>query len=195
MRIIVIASAAAVVALAGCGDSPASPPDAPGPCWPDMVGPAKGSATLGTGRAAFEPMPETLPLEYGAQAGFDLVANVRMTGLDPGDPSGGVLEPTNPRTRIRAFFADTNTPLNYYATCPFRSAYVAADAGGYQLAAGVAVVFETCWRSDHLVGKRIRLDLELEDDTGGYTADSKTVTATAPTADYPVEQDTPGCVH
>lgn len=160
-----------------------------------MVGPAKGSATLGTGRDAFEAMPDTLPLEYGAQAGFDLVANVHMTGLDPGKPGAGVLDPGNPRTRLRAFFADTGVPLNYYASCPFRSTYKASPGGGYEMESGVAVVFETCWRSDKLIGAKIRIDLELEDDTDGYAHDSKIVTATAPTTDYPTEQGTPGCIH
>ncbi|HEX4416940.1 MAG TPA: hypothetical protein VH165_03530 [Kofleriaceae bacterium] len=199
MRIVAIAAVTAAVmagvagALAGCGSS-ASPPDAIGPCWPDTVGPAKGTATLGTGRAAFEDMPDMLPLEYGAQAGFDLVANVRMSGLDPGDPAS-IISPTNPRTRIRAFFADTNIPLNYDANCPFREAYVPSATGDYQMAMGVAIVFEICWRSDRLIGQRIRVDLELEDDTNGYTSDSKTVTAAAPSSPYPIDQDSPGCMH
>jgi hypothetical protein len=194
MRIATVAAMVAMAgALAGCA-SEASPPDASGPCWPATVGPAKGTATLGTGRAAFEDMPDMLPLEYGVQAGFDLVANVRMSGLDPGDPAS-ILAPTNPRTRIRAFFADTNVPLNYEANCPFRTAYVPSGTGDYQLTMGVAVIFETCWRSDRLIGQRIRVDLELEDDTGGYTADSKTVTAAAPSSGYPIEQGSPGCMH
>lgn len=191
------------MSLAGCsgGHAPSLPLDAtadgyvnPGPCWPATLGPPSGSAMLGTGRTAFEAMPDTLPLEYGSQDGYDLVANVRMSGFTPGNPRN-ILDPSNPRTRIRAFFADTNVPLNYYAYCPFRDAYVPTGAGDYQLAQGEPIIFETCWRSDHLIGARIRIDLELMDGNGNYVTDSKTVTAAAPMTPYPIEQDTPGCVH
>ena len=147
-------------------------------------------------RPAFMPMPATLPLEYGAQAGFDLVANVRMSGFDPGSPTD-LLDPHNPRTRIRAFFADTNVPLNYNAKCPFRVGYVPSGANDfdYQMSSGQPIIFETCWRSDRLIGARIRIELELIDNDGNYVTDQQTVTATAPSTDYPVEMNTPGCQH
>jgi hypothetical protein len=156
----------------------------------------QGAAILGTGIDAFEPMPDMLPLEYGPQGGFDLVANVRMSGFAPGNPQN-ILDPGNPRSRIRAFFADTNVPLNYFATCPFRTGYVPSGDRDYdyQLAQGAGIVFEICWRSDRLIGQRIRIELELMDDCGGYTTDTKIVTAAPPTVPYPVEHDTPGCIH
>ena len=108
----------ATVVLASCGeDAPAPhcpPVDDPEMCWPDLVTFPQGTATLGTGRAAFEPMPDELPLEYGPQGGFDLVGNARMTGFYPGNPDN-LLDPYNPRTRIRAFFDDTNVPLDFRA--------------------------------------------------------------------------------
>lgn len=139
-------------------------------------------------------MPAVLPLEYGTQDGYNLVAHVKMTGFTPGNASN-ILDPVNPRTRIRAFFADDNVPLNFYAKCPFRNAYVESPGGGYELVQGVAVIFETCWRSDNLIGRPIRIELELLDDAGGYTTDVKTVIAGEPEGFYPIDQGSPGCVH
>jgi len=192
MRCFVIVAAAVLV---GCGDEPpAAPPDAfvPGPCWPeDLERKPRGSAVLGTGRETFQAMPDVLPLEYGTQDGFMLIANVRMTGFEPGNPKD-ILDPRNPRTRIRAYFADTNVPLNYSAHCPFRAAYV--DVGGeLQMVEAAAIVFETCWRSDRLFGQRIRIELELLDRDGGYTTDVKTVTAAPPEGFHPIDMNSPPC--
>src|SRR5678816_2964421 len=189
----------ATVVLASCGEdapAPQCPPVYdPEMCWPDLVTFPQGTATLGTGRAAFEPMPDELPLEYGPQGGFNLVANVRMTGFYPGNPHN-ILDPYNPRTRIRAFFDDTNVPLDFSARCGRRTAYVPSSAGGYEYPAGVGVIFDVCWRSDHLIGKRIRVELEIMDDCGGHAKDVKVVTAVPPTNGmYPIEQGTPGCMH
>jgi hypothetical protein len=196
MRVLALIAAAA---LAGCGEDLQGPRCMPFPdptdCWPELATFPQGTATLGTGRAAFEAMPDELPLEYGSQGGFDLVAHVRMTGFYPGDPDN-LLDPANPRTRIRAFFDDTNVPLDFNSHCGGRTAYVPSSAGGYEYPAGTGVVFELCWRSDRLIGKRIRIELEIMDDCGGYATDAKTVTAVAPTNGmYPIEQDTPGCIH
>jgi hypothetical protein len=187
---------ALLAALGGCGEAPpiCNVQADPTICWPDVTRVPHGSVSLGTGRDAFEPMPEVLPLEYGPQNGYDLMVNVRMTGFEPGDPVN-ILDPSNPRTRIRAFFADTNVPLDHLASCPTRTAYARSSTGDYELG-GTAVVFETCWRSDHLFGKQIRIELELMDDCGHYAADTKTVTAAPPTSGmYPIDQDTPGCMH
>jgi hypothetical protein len=202
MRGIAIIAAAALTGATGtgCEDDPAGTPDGmpepdgpPGPCWPEQpLTPQGGSAVLGTGRDGFEPMPDTLPLEYGAQDGFMLVTNVRMSGFEPGNPQD-ILDRRNPRTRVRAFFEDTNVPLNYYLTCPFRTAYV-PDGAEYRLIEAAPVVFETCWRSVHLFGKRIRVELEITDDSGAYATDVKIVTAAPPTGPY-VEDTGPGCIH
>lgn len=192
-----------VVFAAACGDDQALPtidsggePDAPaGPCWREDGHVPRGSATIGTGRDAFEPMPDPLRIEYGSQDGFDLIANVRMSGLVPGNPDD-ILDPDNPRTRILAYFADTNVPLNFYARCPFRAAYVPSGTGDYVMLGGVGIIFETCWRAQHLIGKQVRIDLELLDRDSGYTKSSVTVTLAPPLEPYPMETDPlPGCVH
>ena len=195
-------------ALVACGDDHTAATDAgtdgaadaadgsmmPAPCWPDTLVVPKGSVTLGTGLLGFEPMPDVLPLEYGPQGGFDLPVNVRMFGFDPGDPHD-IFAPSNPRTRVRAFFADTDVPLNYYAKCPFRYAYVPSAGGGYEFDGGLGVIFETCWTSYHVIGKRIRIEVEVKDSSGGYARDEKIVTAAAPDGFFPVEPPSPGCVH
>jgi hypothetical protein len=190
------------VALIGCGGGEPNEmePDAsvdadptPRPCWPEVTATPHGSAVLGTGRNGFETMPDVLPLEYGTQDGFMLIANARMTGFPAGNPQD-ILDPRNPRTRIRAYFDETNVPLNYYAKCPFRTAYV-SSGGDQTLIEAAPVIFETCWRSEHLFGKKIRVELELMDDNGGYAKDVKIVTAAPPTGFYPVDQGQPGCIH
>src|SRR5437870_334641 len=107
--------------LGGCGNSPKSCLGKvdPAQCWPELATFPQGSAELGTGRDAFEPMPDLVQLEYGPQGGFNVVANVQMTGFAPGNPQN-VLDDRNPRTRIREFFADTNVSLDYSVVCPFR---------------------------------------------------------------------------
>ncbi len=202
MRVLAIITAAALAGVmgAGCGEDPAGTPDGmpepdgpPGPCWPDQPPPPQGgTAVLGTGRDGFEPMPDELPLEYGAQDGFMLITNVRMSGFVPGNPQD-VLDPKNPRTRVRAYFDDTNEPLNYYITCPFRTAYV-PDGAEYRLIEAVPIVFETCWRSVHLFDRKVRIELEVLDGTGAYATDVKVVTAVRPTGFY-VEDTGPGCIH
>lgn len=193
-------AAALALLLVACGDdAQTAPSDADvdaaisaGPCWPDVEHVAQGSVTLGTGRSGFEPMPAELPLEYGSQDGFMFIAHARMTGFAPGNPES-IIDPSNPRTRVRAYFADTGAPLNVSSFCPFRNAYVEAAGGAYDLEQEVGVVFDTCWRSDRLIGKQFRIELELMDDTGGYASDTRTVTAAAPLGPYPAEQDTPPC--
>ena len=93
-----------------------------------------------------------------------------------------------------AFFDDTNIPLNYDAKCPFRYPYVPTGSGQYMLQESAAVIFELCWRSAHLFDKRIRVELEIMDDEGGYTTDAKVVTARAPLGPHSVD-DGPGCIH
>jgi hypothetical protein len=200
MRLVALAALVAPTAIAGCGgggDAAICTLRAdPLQCWPDPAHTPQGAVTLGTGRAAFETMPDTLTLEYGPQGGYNLVANARMSGFDPGNLEM-LIDPGNPRTRIRAFFAESNIPLNFSAICPFRQAYKPSDSGDYdyEFPEGVPVIFETCWRSNHLIGARVRIELELMDDCGGYVADVKTVTFAPPTSFYPIENDAPGCMH
>lgn len=199
MRVLTIVTA---VALVACGDDHANMIDAgadavdadvpPVPCWPGPMRTVKGTATLGTGREGFETMPEELPLEYGTQDGYNLVAHVRMSGLSPGDPKN-LFDPANPRTRIRAFFEENNLPLTRASFCPFRNGYVPAAGDNYELVDAAPVIFDTCWRPIHLFGKRIRIELEVVDDTGAYATDVKIVTAVAPTTFYPMEAPTQGC--
>ncbi len=168
----------------------------PRPCWVDEVRVSTGTATLGTGDGRFEPMPEMLPLQHGTQGGYNLVVNVRMGRLAPGNPDNP-LDPGNPRTRVHAFFTDTNVPLTLDSHCPFRTAYVPSAGGDYELSQGIPLLFDNCWRANDLSGRRIRLELELVDATGGYATAVATVTAAAPTGSYPSEPepDAPGCQH
>lgn len=198
---------AAVVAgaslLVGCGDRGATSladadadPDVdappPGPCWDPAAAMPMGQATLGTGWGQFEPMPTDLPLEYGSQAGFNVVVNVQMRGFVPGNPND-VFDPTNPRTRILSYFADDGRPLNKTANCPYRKGYRAVDANTYEMGTGVPLIFDTCWRAEHLIGRQLRIKLELLDSTNGFTTDERVVTMVEPAEWYPSGEGLPPC--
>jgi hypothetical protein len=199
--------AATLVAAGGCddgskmnvGDDAAviDTVDAPvwnGPCWPSDTATPGGSITLGSGpQGEFQPMPSELQLVYGGQDGFNLVVNVKQMGFGTGDPAD-ILNVTNPRTRIHAFFADTDVPLMANAECPFRFGYQDIGGGEYVSVDVVSVIFDTCWRSGNLIGKQIRIEAEILDWNGTtYAMDSRTVTATAPQPGYPDEPNAPGC--
>lgn len=151
-----------------------------------------GQAMLGTGYSQFEPMPTNLPLEYGTQLGFDVVVNVQMRGLVPGNPND-IFDPTNPRTRILSYFVDDGRPLNKSANCPFRTGFKAVDATTYEMSTGVALIFDTCWRAEHLIGRQIRIKLEMLDAMNGFTTDERVVTMVEPTEPYPSGEGLPPC--
>ena len=185
-------------ALCACGDNYAGtvvdgPIEAPKPCW-ELVDPIPmGVGILGTGYDQFEAMPTDLPLEYGSQNGFNVVANVQMRGLAPGNATD-IFDPSNPRTRILAYFADTGVPLRRDANCPFRVGYKPVDATTYELSDGVPIIFDTCWRAEQLIGHQIRIKLEIFDSAGGYVTDERVATAVAPTTgEYPTGEGTQGC--
>lgn len=202
----------AIVGLVACGDGLQSMPDGAttddggvvpdgsepdgsfgfDECWPDMERhPTAGFAVLGAGEP-FADMPGEVPLAYGPQGGFMTFVNVRMSGFSLGNPRL-LLDPSNPRTRLRVFMADTNKPLMTATGCN-RDAYEPSPAGGYELVAPIATVFDLCWRSDWLIGAKVRIEMELTDMSGAYASDSKIVTLTAPPPDsYPDEHDTEPC--
>jgi len=161
-------------------------------CWPTMEPrPTAGYAILGAGDV-FTAMPGELPLAYGPQGGFMVFINVHMSGFAPGNPRS-LLDPSNPRTRLQAFYADTNVPLTG-AGCT-REPYVPSPAGGFVFGASMPVIFNPCWRSDWLIGARIRIDMEIMDPaTGAYASDSKIVNVTGSAdAGYPIEEGTDPC--
>lgn len=194
----------AAAALAACGDptapvlpdTPVAPADAMvdtpprGPCWLDIAKIPRGSAVLGTGRDGYQPMPDEPRLEYGTQDGFMLIASVRMTGFAPGIPWPGA--DVNLRTRIQVYFDETNIPLNEAAKCAFQFGYI-PFGNEFELIEEAPLIFDTCWRSEHLFGKKLRVELEVLDKDGGYATDVKVVTAREPDGVYPVDMGTPGC--
>jgi len=197
----------ALVALCpACGDSSPVAVDAgptvpdsriidDGPCWPDIAHTPRGSANVGTGEAEFEAMPQTLPIHYGAQDGFHVYVSAQMSGFPPGGPVDS-WNRGNLRTRFAAYFDDTNVRLNTISEfCPARLGYVPTSGGEfeYELVHGTTYIFDTCWRSDHLTGARLRIEVEILDGDGGYTKDSKVVLGGEP--DFIPAGDTghPGC--
>jgi hypothetical protein len=162
-------------------------------CLPTSGSVANGFMVLGTGRSAFEAMPTELPLEYGFQGGFDVVANLRMLGFSAGNRFD-ILDPSNPRTYIRATFADSNIPVMSGAC--FRVPYKVSPLGGYEIDGGLPIVFNTCWRSDQLIGQRLRIDAYISNPERGtaFAHDAKIVTMVAPPdGTYPIEDGSPPC--
>lgn len=196
----IAALAASVGLLGACGDdggSQSTPFDAAPDvdalpafsCWPDIEPIPRGSVTLGAGGVAFAEMSDTLPIEWGVQDGYMVKVWVRMTGFLPGQAP--VTSPENPFTRIRASFAETGVSLMFPGECASRVWYEPNDAGSYDLYSEAAVMFDTCWRTDRLIGAQIEIDAEVMDATGSYGRDTRIITATAPVGEYPPDPPTP----
>ena len=144
-------------------------------CWPSVDPVPRGTVELGKGGVAFSAMPETLNLEYGFQGGFMVKVWTRMTGIDPGESDTGV-DNRNPGTRVRAQFVDSTAALQLPGDCADRGFYVANANGGYDYYHELAVVFNTCWGNDSLVGKQLKITAELMDAAGSYATDTKIIT-------------------
>jgi hypothetical protein len=204
-----LVSSLLLVIACGNGDGPGTAtPDAydegdayvlPSICWPEAATTPHGSLVLGLPKPPFEDLPTEIPLVWGLQDGFMFLVQVKMKGIAPGDPAN--LDVRNPHTRVRAFFDDTDVPLNRYGSCSYRVGYVESSDDSYVAAApptgsaqDVPVVFETCWRSDRLIGQRIRLEAEIRDASGElYASDTRVVTALEPEAPYIIDHDSPAC--
>lgn len=161
-------------------------------CWPPLDLEPRGTAELGAGANAFEAVGDELALEYGVSGGFLLTLRSRMTGVEPGNPRD-ILDPSNPFTRIRGYFVDTGLPLNRLSTCGARFAYQAAAASYFELQVPLQMPIDLCWDAHHLIGQRIRIELEVADASGGYATDSRIVTLAEPTTPYPIDAGAPGC--
>jgi len=154
-------------------------PDGPKqPCWSTDGSQPRGTIALGTGFTSFTAMPTQQPLEYGSQGGFDIQVNARMTGLQPGNPAE-ILDPSNPKTRFRAFFVDTGASVNR-GTCAFRLAYVPVGGNVYELQMGTSLIFDTCFQSQGVLNHDLRVQLEILDSDGGYAMVEQIVTPLAP---------------
>ena len=160
-------------------------------CWPSIPPIERGTVTLGTGDTAFAPLAATLPVVYGSAGDFLVWVRVRMTDFLPGQPSNVANE--NPFTRVRATFADTGVALSPPGDCASRQWYVPNALGGFDLASEHAVMFDSCWQSDRLIGARVQIDVELMDATGSYAQGSRVVTLTEPVGGFPSGPTPPTC--
>lgn len=162
-------------------------------CWPPLPTIPNGTLTLGAGGVAFSPMGESLPLEYGVQGGFmvKIWPRIDLPGFVPGKLPYS--SPENPFSRVRAKVIGSEAKLQGPGDCGFRQPYVPNDLGGYDLMTEWAVVFDTCWQSDLLIGAQIELEVEVMDVTGNYVTATRTITATEPVTEYPVGVTDPSC--
>jgi hypothetical protein len=180
-----------VIAVAACGNGGGNvDPDAsdvidtmvvdmppPGPCWPVEGTTPSGVIQLGTGEDFFSPMPDDLPVVFGPQSGYHMPVHARVTGLVPGNPSD-VLDPSNPRTRFRAFFVDTGEPVNP-AVCPIRIPYEPSGSD-FDLISGTAILFEVGLPEAEIFGREIRIVVEVIDAQRAYATAEKVVTCRPP---------------
>ncbi|CAN5756329.1 hypothetical protein BH11MYX2_BH11MYX2_03110 [soil metagenome] len=178
------------LAVGACGDSKSpdtgdddanidAGPDAANGCWPTIAPIPRGSVELGAGDDEFAPMPETLPIFYGAQSGCGIMVRVRMNGFPVGEP-GFPPPPANSFTRVRASFVDRSEPLTIQIDCALRSPYEPNSVGSYDFPGSLTIAFNTCWGTDVLVGAKIKVEVEIMDSTGSYAIDSHVITAAEP---------------
>lgn len=161
----------------GCGnhDAVADASD----CWPTGGTTTGGQLELGTGDTAFIAMPTEINLVFGSQGGYHIPTRTRIRNLDPGDLND-VTALNNPRTRVRAFFIDTDQPT-YTTSCPLRVGYADQGDGSYVDPNVIeARFFENLGPSD-LFDKQFRVLAEVIDSTNTLASDEKVVTVRAPT--------------
>ncbi|HWN68011.1 MAG TPA: hypothetical protein VNM90_10260 [Haliangium sp.] len=157
------------LAFAGCSGGPGSgEPDA---------GPVA-MAELGTGMFDFERLADgqVLDLISGPQGGFHFVVHARMRGLTPGDPRQPGL-PENPTTIFRAL--DEN---GVRVDVPeLRQLGYAPDpqvGGWYALPSGRILLIDNL-RARTLYGRRVTIELQLQDSAGRMAGDTVRITAVA----------------
>lgn len=147
------------------------------PCWLDTYTPA-GSIKLGTGANQYIPMPDHIALEFGTQLGYDIPVHAEMMGLMPGNPID-TLDPANPHTRFHGFFVDTGDPVNP-GRCGTSLGYKPAAGGAFDLVTGAAVIFDNSLTATDLMGRQVRVVVEIIDAAGNYATDEKIVTCDIP---------------
>lgn len=164
------------------------------PCaFPPRSTPSDGQYILGDN---YQPRPvgDEYPLEYGTQEGFMFVVRlgIEMAGFQPGDQDT-YGHPTNPATRLGVYFDDTNVPLTGGNGCGATFGYKEIAPGKFEREYPYQIIFATCWRSDNLIGKRLRVEADVIDALGNFVSLTKVITAAAPTGDYTIDMNSPGC--
>ncbi|HEY4056428.1 MAG TPA: hypothetical protein VGM39_07455 [Kofleriaceae bacterium] len=177
------ATSVVVAALLGaCGDGSVGV-DAFDNCWPTVAHTPHGTVEIGGGESAFEPMPETIPIFYGAQGGFGVMVRTRMTGFDPGH-ANFPQPPQSPFARLHASFVDRNDELTDPIPCGYQQQYEPSSVGSYDIVDSLSVGFRTCWGTDALVGAKLKVDVEMLDRDGNYATNSMVFTAGEPDVDH-----------
>jgi hypothetical protein len=113
-------------------------------CWPGEGGAFADDKPLRLGAGeTFEAFDDggALYLEHGIQGGYHVFLNLRVEGINPGDPSSEEPEVVNPQTRFAMYFDDgERIDLE---RCPLRRALSPLDANGYSLEGGQSVVVQS----------------------------------------------------
>ena len=140
----------------------------PQPCWLDTYTPG-GTVELGT-------MPDTVHIAIWGQGGYVIETHARITAMIPGN-ADDVLDPTDPRTRFNAYWVETGQPIFVPVRCATRLGYAPSSvAGSYDMAMGTAVPFDFGLSDADIVGKQVRVVVEVIDANGLYATAEKVVT-------------------
>jgi hypothetical protein len=168
----------------GCGhearavsDAAIAPLDA-APCWFDTYT-LGGTVELGTGdvQAAFTPMPDSVPIIPTPQLGYAIMVDAQMTGMIPGNVND-LLDPSNPRTRFQAFFVDTGAQATS-GHCGIRLAYRSSNGTDFELPEVTTLPFAIGVTESELVGRQLRVVVEIIDAASTYARDEKVITCQA----------------
>jgi hypothetical protein len=152
----------------GCGDTSGGKPDSavtPGEAWVE----------LGTGAVDFEEVPAEgdFVLVAGPQGGHHFVVSARMHGMQPGDPMApGTMQ--NPSTRF-SVWNEEGQQIDVQPP-PYRLGYEEVGGGVFTLPGGHIIQVEEEFVPS-LYGARVRIRVELEDQTGARVSDERWVVA------------------
>lgn len=165
-----LAGIAGLTGLAACGGGDDT---TDGACWPLASQPG-GTAEVGTGDIAFEPLAGTVTVVRNvSQSDPYIEVHSRIHGIPPGNPQD-FFDPTNPKTKVSVAIDELGLTLG--VECPASIGYVPspADATGFDMLHSLRVGLGSV-PLDQVSGKTARITVEVVGSNQHYATDSQTV--------------------
>lgn len=145
--------------------------------------PGEGVVELGTGALAFETLADEqqLGIIAGPQGGYHFIVHARIQLMSPGDPAEPV---TTPATLYKVFRED-GTQIDKQNPA-YHIAYEDTGDGWFTLPGGRIAQIEN-EEVPAIYGQRVRIRVEVRDESGRTASDEKWVVAFDHCAVYPMD--------